>query len=92
MRGKTSEVKEECECMCLCVEGGMKGGRQTPWAAVVGREDRCVSICLVAAQKLTAVRPGVGQQSLSGRSGRVPASASNGSLEATESRIYGGHV
>lgn len=85
-------MKEKCECMCLCVEDGMKGGRQTPWATVVGREDRCVRICLVAAQKLTAVRPGIGKQSLSGRSGRVPALVSNGSLEATESRIYGGRV
>lgn len=85
-------MKEKCECMCLCVEGGMKGGRQTPWATVDGREDRCVRICVRAAQKLTAVQPGVGKQSLSGWSGRVPASVSNGSLEATVSKVCGGHV
>lgn len=85
-------MKEKCECMCLCVEDGMKGGQQAPWATVDGREDRRVRVCVEAAQKLTAVWPGVRKQSLSGRSGRVPASVSNGSLEATESRICGGHI
>ena len=58
-------MREDCECVCLCVEDDMKGGRRTPRSTMDGEEDRCARICVVAARKYTAVQPGAGEQGLS---------------------------